>query len=200
MQSYEKMINFSILIVRYQVLILHFSFDVTFFIRNFAKILPFHQRMKKLVLSLVAVATMAACSEQTPFNYRGLAFSMPVSQFVDSMTARGFAVDSAASDSGRTVVFAKATEKYRVLAAFDGDKLQAVQETYQLSTNDSTRNMWQEIRDGLEKELDAWPNCPMLKDDHKIANFDTGDGLIAVILENTYKPTLTVRYSPKKGK
>lgn len=77
-------------------------------------------------------------------------------------------------------------------------KIAAVQENYAFSTNDSTRQLWQEIRDGLEKELDAWPDCPILKDDHKVANFDASDGLIAVILENTYKPTLSVKYTPKK--
>jgi len=46
--------------------------------------------------------------------------------------------------------------------------------------------------------LEAWPDCPILKDDHKVANFDTSDGFISVILENTYTPTLTVRYEPKK--
>jgi hypothetical protein len=122
---------------------------------------------------------------------------MPVNQFVDSMLARGFAVDSAASDSGNTVVLANPAEHYRVLAAFKEQKLLAIQETYNLSTNDSTRQMWQELRDGLEKELDAWPDCPILKEDHKVANFDTGDGIIAILLENTYTPTLTVRYTKK---
>ena len=41
------------------------------------------------------------------------------------------------------------------------------------------------------------PDCPMLKDDHKIANFDASDGFISVILENTYKPTLKVLYRTK---
>ena len=114
------------------------------------------------------------------------------------MLARGFVVDSAASDSGRTVVFASENEPYRVLAAFSGNQLQVIQESYIADNNDSTRVMWQRLRDGLEKELNAWPNCPILKDDHKVANFDTSDGFIAVILENTYTPTLTVRYTPKK--
>ena len=121
--------------------------------------------MKKLVFTLMAVAALCACQKggaPADFNYRGLAFSMPVAQFVDSMTARGFAVDSAASDSGKTVVLASPAEHYRVLAAFTGEKLTVVQETYNLSTNDSTRQMWQEIRDGLEKELGAWPDCPIL--------------------------------------
>jgi hypothetical protein len=158
--------------------------------------------MKKLIIACVAFVALAACTKQekAPFNYRGLDFTMPVAQFVDSMTARGFVVDSAASDSGRTVVFATSQEPIRVLAAFTGDKLQVIQESHLASSNDSTRMLWQQIRDGLEKELGAWPDCPILKDDHKIANFDTSDGFISVILENTYTPTLTVRYEPKKEK
>ena len=158
--------------------------------------------MKKIALFMVALMAITACSdkkESGPFNYRGLAFTLPAQQLVDSMLARGFAIDSAASDSGRTVVLANAAEPYRVLVAFDGDKLQAIQENYVVSSNDSTRMLWQEIRDGLEKELGAWPDCPMLKEDHKIANFDASDGFISVILENTYTPTLTVRYTPKKA-
>jgi hypothetical protein len=156
--------------------------------------------MKKSLFVILAVVAPCACGgkDSAPFNYRGLAFTMPVTQFVDSMQARGFAVDSAASDSGRTVVLASPKEKYRVLVAFHDQQLQAIQENYSLSTNDSTRRMWQQLRDGLEKELGAWPDCPMLKDDHKIANFDATDGIISVILENTYRPTLSVRYTPKK--
>ena len=153
---------------------------------------------RKLTYCLLGLVALVGCSEERQsFNYRGLALSMPAAQWVDSMVARGFAVDSAASDSGRTVVLAKQGVKYRVIAACQDNKLQAVQETYSLSTNDSTRRMWQELRDGLEKELGAWPDCPMLKDDHKIANFDASDGFISVILENTYKPTLKVLYQAK---
>lgn len=155
--------------------------------------------MKKTVFIMVAFLALMACSEELGrFSYRGLPFTLTTEQFTDSMTARGFAVDSAASDSGRTLVFAKAGEHYRVLMAYDQDRLKAVQETYALSTNDSTRRLWQQLRDGLEKELNAWPDCPILKDDHKVANFDASDGIISVILENTYKPTLTVRYLPKR--
>ena len=156
--------------------------------------------MKKLLFLIMAVAAIVACQEERkPLNYRGLAFTLPLSQFIDSMQARGFAVDSAASDSGRTVVLGNPAEPYRVLAAFKGEELLTIQETYSLSTNDSTRQMWQQLHDGLEKELEAWPDCPVLKDDHKEANFDTGDGIISVLLENTYTPTLTVRYTKKSG-
>ena len=59
--------------------------------------------MKKFAFFLLGLVAFVACSEQkAPFNYRGLAFTTPVDQFVDSMLARGFAIDSAASDSGRT--------------------------------------------------------------------------------------------------
>lgn len=156
--------------------------------------------MKNIWLIIVAVVAMAGCSDgaKAPFSYRGLPLSMKASEWVDSMTARGFAVDSAASDSGRTVIMTKKDVKYRVLAAVSDDRLQVIQDMYYMSTNDSTRRMWQQLRDDLEKELGAWPDCPMLKDDHKVANFDAGDGIIAVILKNTYTPTLTVRYTPKK--
>jgi hypothetical protein len=57
--------------------------------------------------------------------------------------------------------------------------------------------MWQQIRDGFEKSIGAWPN--MLKDgeDHRIAKFEADGGFITVTLENTYKPTLSVLYQPK---
>jgi hypothetical protein len=156
--------------------------------------------MKKLVYVFAGLLMMASCSksEKSPFNYRGLALSLPASQMVEQLQERGFVVDSAASDSGHTVVMAKDGEHYRVLIGIDRDKVLAVQENYKLSTNDSTRRLWQEIHDNLEKELGAWPDCPMLKDDHKVANFDASDGIISVVLENTYKPTLMVRYTPKK--
>ena len=156
--------------------------------------------MKKVALFLMAFVALMACSDgqKAPFNYRGLACSMPVAQLVDSLVARGFAVDSTASDNGHTVVLGKASEPYRILVAYNADKLVTVQESYTLTSNDSTRMMWQQLRDGLEKELDAWPDCPILKDDHKVANFDASDGIISIILENTYTPTLTVRYTPKQ--
>ncbi len=154
--------------------------------------------MKKLFFPIMALLLLFSCGEQEkPFNYRGLAFSMPTTQFVDSLTTRGFQVDSIASDSGNTVVLANEQEPYRILVAFKGDSLQVVQESYLASSNDSTRMLWQQIRDDLEKSLDAWPDCPILKDDHKVANFDLHPGFISVILENTYTPTLTVRYSQK---
>lgn len=152
--------------------------------------------MKKLAFFLMGLLMLAACSEQTPFAYRGLPFTLSTTQLLDSMRARGFDIDSAAS-SQTTMVLASPAVRYRVLVAYSGDKLLAIQENYLLSTNDSTRRMWQQVRDGLEKELGEWPNCPILKDDHKVANFDATDGIISVTLENTYRPTMMVKYTPK---
>lgn len=152
--------------------------------------------MKKLAFFLMGLLMLAACSEQTPFAYRGLPFTLSTTQLLDSMRARGFDIDSAAS-SQTTMVLANPAVRYRVLVAYSGDKLLAIQENYLLSTNDSTRRMWQQVRDGLEKDLGEWPNCPILKDDHKVANFDATDGIISVTLENTYRPTMMVKYTPK---
>ena len=84
-----------------------------------------------------------------------------------------------------------------MLAQKDGILL-ALQENYKISTNDSTRHLWQQLRDDFEKELGAWPNCPILKDDHKVAKFETDGGFVTLTLENTYRPTFSVLYEVKK--
>ena len=154
--------------------------------------------MKKLAFFLLGVIALAACSgEKAPFNYRGLAMTMPLTQFMDSLQKRGCAVDTAASDSGKTWVLKSDAVKYHLLLAFKGEKLLMAQENYTMSTNDSTRDAWQELRDNLEKELGTWPNMPKHGDDHKIATFETDGGFITLTLENTYSPNLNVRYTVK---
>lgn len=158
--------------------------------------------MRTLVVLMTAAVLVVACGAGggESMKYAGLSMGLPASQFVDSLLAQGFAIDSAASDSGRTVVLMHPQKNYRLLLAIQDDNLLIVQENYQLSTNDSTRNLWQEKRDALEKELGSWPNCPKLGDDHKIANFETDNGFISVVLENTYTPTLQVSYKKKEMK
>ena len=158
--------------------------------------------LRILVVTATTAILVAACGtgSSEPMKYGGLSMGLPVPQFVDSLLAQGFSIDSAASDSGQTVVLMHPQKNYRLLLGFQGDDLLVVQENYQLSTNDSTRNLWQEKRDALEKELGAWPDCPKLGDDHKIANFETEDGFISVVLENTYTPTLQVSYKKKTAK
>ena len=155
--------------------------------------------MKKLAFLFVTLTVLLACSEKkAPFNYRGLPFTLTSTQFVDSMLARGFAVDSAKSDSNFSKVsMFNPNLNYRIMLAQRNDTLVALQENYSISTNDSTRRLWQKMHDDFEKQIGAWPN--MLKDgkDHRIAKFEDDGGYITLTLENTYKPTLSVLYQLK---
>ena len=156
--------------------------------------------MKKIFVALVAVMALYACSSgEKDLKYRGLSMALPFETFVDSLQARGFAVDSAKTDSTwERVSMAKPDEKFRLMLAQKDGILLALQENYKISTNDSTRHLWQQLRDDFEKELGAWPNCPILKDDHKVAKFETDGGFVTLTLENTYKPTFSVLYEVKK--
>lgn len=156
--------------------------------------------MKKMILAVLAVMMLCACSGgEKDLKYRGLSMALPFQTFCDSLQSRGFAVDSAKTDSAWTrVVMAKPGEKFRLMLAQNGGVLQALQENYKISTNDSTRHLWQQLRDDFEKELGAWPNCPILKDDHKVAKFETDGGFVTLTLENTYRPTFSVLYEVKK--
>ena len=155
--------------------------------------------MKKIFVALVAVMALCACnSGEKDLKYRGLSMALPFETFVDSLQARGFAVDSAKTDSTwERVSMAKPDEKFRLMLAQKDGILLALQENYKISTNDSTRHLWQEIRDQLEKDLGSWPNMPHRGDDHKVAKFEAEGGFITVTLKNTYKPTLTVLYELK---
>ena len=82
--------------------------------------------MKKLFVALVAIAALCACgnSEKKYLNYRGLSMGMPFKTFCDSLTARGFAVDSAKTDSSFTnVVMVKEGELYHLILAQEHDTL-----------------------------------------------------------------------------
>jgi hypothetical protein len=156
--------------------------------------------MKKIFVAFVAVMALYACSSgEKDLKYRGLSMALPFETFVDSLQARGFAVDSAKTDSTwERVSMAKPDEKFRLMLAQKDGILLALQENYKISTNDSTRHLWQQLRDDFEKELGAWPNCPILKDDHKVAKFETDGGFVTLTLENTYRPTFSVLYEVKK--
>ena len=156
--------------------------------------------MKKLFVALVAIAALCACGsgEKKYLDYRGLSMGMSFKTFCDSLNARGFAVDSAKSDSDFTKVsMFNPALNYRIMLAQNNGALVALQENYIISTNDSTRKMWQQMHDQFEKQIGAWPN--MLKDgkDHRIAKFEDEGGFITLTLENTYKPTLSVLYQSK---
>ena len=155
--------------------------------------------MKKIILALMAIVALGACSGgEKDMKYRGLSMALPFQTFIDSLTVRGFAVDSAKTDSAFTrVVMVNPNTNFRLMLAQKDGQLLALQENYKISTNDSTRQLWQQLRDDFEKELDAWPNMPKHGDDHKVAKFETDGGFITLTLENTYTPTLQVLYEKK---
>ena len=155
--------------------------------------------MKKIILALMAIVALGACSGgEKDMKYRGLSMALPFQTFIDSLTVRGFAVDSAKTDSAFTrVVMANPNENFRLMLAQKDGQLLALQENYKISTNDSTRQLWQQMRDDFEKELGAWPNMPLHGDDHKVAKFEADGGFVTVTLENTYTPTLQVLYEKK---
>ena len=155
--------------------------------------------MKKIILVLMTIVALGACSSgEKDMKYRGLSMALPFQTFIDSLTVRGFAVDSAKTDSAFTrVVMVNPNTYFRLMLAQKDGQLLALQENYKISTNDSTRQLWQQLRDDFEKELDAWPNMPKHGDDHKVAKFETDGGFITLTLENTYTPTLQVLYEKK---
>ena len=124
---------------------------------------------------------------------------LPFQTFIDSLQQRGFFVDSAKTDSAfQMVVMGNDAVRYRLVIAQKDGQVAALQENWNLQSNDSTRQLWQKMRDDFEKELGAWPNCPILKDDHKVAKFETDGGFVTLTLENTYRPTFSVLYEVKK--
>ena len=155
--------------------------------------------MKKILVAIVAIAALCACnSEKKDLSYRGLSMGLPFQTFIDSLQQRGFFVDSAKTDSAfQMVAMGNDAVRYRLVIAQKDGQVAALQENWNLQSNDSTRQLWQKMRDDFEKELGAWPNMPKHGDDHKIAKFEGEGGFITLTLENTYKPTLTVRYDRK---
>ena len=88
--------------------------------------------MKKIFVALVAVLALSACSSgEKDLKYRGLSMALPFQTFIDSLQQRGFAVDSAKTDSAFTrVVMAKPGEKFRLMLAQNNGVLLALQENY----------------------------------------------------------------------
>ena len=89
----------------------------------------------------MAIVALGACSGgEKDMKYRGLSMALPFQTFIDSLTVRGFAVDSAKTDSAFTrVVMANPNENFRLMLAQKDGQLLALQENYKISTNDSLR-------------------------------------------------------------
>lgn len=150
--------------------------------------------MKKIVLAAMALVFICSCSgERGYLDYRGLSMGMPYKAFADSLSGRGFAVDTLAS-TGSTAVWFKPGEMFTVSVSQHNDTIDVIQESYAATYNDSTRNLFSELRDKFERELNVRPYLPVRGDDHKVARFESTKGTLTLMLENTYTPSLSVLY------
>lgn len=155
--------------------------------------------MKKMFFAALAAVMMCACSgEREYLSVRGLSMGLPAKVFADSMMARGFQLDSAHSGSEMKVFVRAGQPAYSVTVACEGDVISAVEEDYRATYNDSTRALWQTLRDSLVEVLGRNPGIPKRGDDHKIAEFETSEYKLVVTLDNHSVPFLSVFYEMKK--
>lgn len=150
--------------------------------------------------ALAAIALFACSGEREYLKVKGLSIGLPAKVFVDSLTARGFVVDTAHSTEGTTYMGIPGKPSYSITIASQGDKITAVEEDYRATYNDSTRALWQELRDGFVEELGRQPGIPKRNDDHKIADFETSEYHLMVTLDNRSVPFLSVFYEMKDEK
>jgi hypothetical protein len=151
--------------------------------------------MKKLLMAVVAMIVLCACnSERGYLDYRGLSMGMSAKAMCDSFIERGFLIDSVTTDSGSTYALYSNTEKYRISIYYENDTINDVVESYAATYNDSTSNLWQQLRDKMANDIHM-PYMTHRADLHKEAVFKTDEGTITLILLNTYTPTLSIRYS-----
>lgn len=154
--------------------------------------------MKKIVFAALAAALLCACSgEREYLKCKGLSLGLPAKVFIDSLAARGLQMDSAHSSEGMVVMVQPEGEAYSVTVASQNDVISAVEEDYRATYNDSTRHLWQQLRDGFVEELGRNPGIPKRNEDHKIAEFETSEYKLVVTLDNRSVPFLSVLYETK---
>ena len=153
--------------------------------------------LKKMMLAAVAAVTLSACSGDREYlDYRGVSMATPCKAFVDSMTRQGLVVDTSNHEKG-TVVFLKPGSVMQVIVKAQNDTIVSIQESYEATYNDSTRQLFQTMREQLIKELDMNPYMPVNTADHREARFKTKKGIVTLVLENTYTPRLDLLYESR---
>ena len=153
--------------------------------------------LKKMMLAAVAAVTLSACSGDREYlDYRGVSMATPCKAFVDSMTRQGLVVDTSNHEKG-TVVFLKPGSVMQVIVKAQNDTIVSIQESYEATYNDSTRLLFQTMREQLIKELDMNPYMPVNTEDHREARFKTKKGIVTLVLENTYTPRLDLLYETR---
>lgn len=151
--------------------------------------------MKKILLAVMAVLAMCACSgEREYLDYRGMSMGMSAKKMADSLQLQGLALDTAHSTSTSFVLADTVARNFSVTVYHQNDTISDILEQYTATYNDSTSNLWQAKHDEFEKVF-GWPNMGKHGDLHKEATFENEKGTVLLILLNTYSPTVSIRYS-----
>ena len=113
----------------------------------------------------------------------------------DSLVSRGLALDTAVN--GQIMLYKPGTAM-RVVINHQNNVITSIQESYEATYNDSTRNLFKATYDRFLEEINAHPEMPFNSEDHKEARFQTKYGMVTVLLENTYTPQYGVVYEVKR--
>ena len=155
--------------------------------------------MKKTMMAVVTAAVVGACSSEPKYlSYEGLSMGLPAKVFADSLVKRGMVVDTLNEETDRVVMLMPGETK-KVTVIMNGEAIASVQESYEATYNDSTRQLFKKYYDRLVEEINPYPEMPKNADDHKEARFQADEGMVTLILENTYTPSFGIVYENKQS-
>ena len=155
--------------------------------------------MKKTMMAVVTAAVVGACSSEPKYlSYEGLSMGLPAKVFADSLLKRGVVVDTLNEETDRVVMLMPGETK-KVTVIMNGEAIASVQESYEATYNDSTRQLFKKYYDRLVEEINPYPEMPKNAEDHKEARFQADEGMVTLILENTYTPSFGIVYENKQS-
>ena len=155
--------------------------------------------MKKTMMAVVTAAVVGACSSEPKYlSYEGLSMGLPAKVFADSLLKRGMVVDTLNEETDRVVMLMPGETK-KVTVIMNGEAIASVQESYEATYNDSTRQLFKKYYDRLVEEINPYPEMPKNAEDHKEARFQADEGTVTLILENTYTPSFGIVYENKQS-
>ena len=155
--------------------------------------------MKKTMMAVVTAAVVGACSSEPKYlSYEGLSMGLPAKVVADSLLKRGMVVDTLNEETDRVVMLMPGETK-KVTVIMNGEAIASVQESYEATYNDSTRQLFKKYYDRLVEEINPYPEMPKNAEDHKEARFQADEGMVTLILENTYTPSFGIVYENKQS-
>ena len=155
--------------------------------------------MKKTMMAVVTAAVVGACSSEPKYlSYEGLSMGLPAKVFADSLLKRGMVVDTLNEETDRVVMLMPGETK-KVTVIMNGEAIASVQESYEATYNDSTRQLFKKYYDRLVEEINPYPEMPKNAEDHKEARFQADEGMVTLILENTYTPSFGIVYENRQS-